>query len=756
MLSFVVASLLFDHSLPFLNDVENERSRFMISLQSVEMVTKASFIHHVNDSKYVDSWDIDGSHSLGSSLLEIFPSNESLRWLLITDRKEEAKDVIIKAAKKEIEATVWMDLPKVTVGFRKLVWFAACVVTQYFQTLFFVGKVIAALTTGTVYLHTPLNCSRPIQVTRCMFYAPLLEDLKLFSYRKRLCWQVFITYLLHEMFTFAVSIPGPPQTTDIIPNIRYWKGFPSLIIGGLSLTTPLMVMIMPDTVEDLLPDTVQQAETLGTKRLNDIKIVMDLETVLRELKIFGRYHLKLIFLLGMLAFGSMWHSTNYIFAVENYGYRCKHPNCGYTDLVNLELNSSFDFKCHKYKVYDDNGACVADNFNPQNPVECSEWVYERPDSFVAEFNLGCESWKRTLVGTMHSVGYMIGLFLVGPLSDKYGRKIVVIFTAVACAAIGLAKSVVYSYWLYVSLELMEPLLGDCYSATFTLAIESVTKEHRPIIIFLLSLFTTCGAARRKKRTNLIRKAAKMNNIVIDETKLSNLKCEENSANVSLTTLVKITVSSKNLLLRLICCICMWFTALFNAYSLLINSVSLEGNKYLNFELVALTGFPASVIILFLLMKCTRKRPLIFSFLLTGTFCTAHSILPKGYGWLSILLYVSGKLCSSVSIRIVYIYTSELFPTYTRNTMHALCSALGRIAAIVAPQTPLLLDYWEGLPSLIIGVLSVLTACLITLLPDTSDDVLPDNVCQAEAVGKKEKNICKLEKTEIGIDICSKL
>ncbi|CAH0668715.1 unnamed protein product [Spodoptera exigua] len=441
-------------------------------------------------------------------------------------------------------------------------------VTQYFQTLFFVGKVIAALTTGTVYLHTPLNCSRPIQVTRCMFYAPLLEDLELLSHRKRLCWQ-----------------------------IRYWKGFPSLIIGGLSLTTPLMVMIMTDTAEDVPPDTVQQAETLGAKRLKNT-------------------------------------DTNVLLL-------CKHPNCGYTDLVNLELNSSFGFKCHKYKMYDDNGACVADNFNSQNPVECSEWVYERPDSFVAEFNLGCESWKRTLVGTMHSVGYMIGLFLVGPLSDKYGRKIVVIFTAVACAAIGLAKSVVYSYWLYVSLELMEPLLGDCYSATFTLAIESVTKEHRPIIIFLLSLFTTCGAVtlgiiawlapnwriflisiyapallfilyifcfdesirwllnkgEKKKADDLIRKAAKMNNIVIDETKLSNLKCEENSAN---------------------------------------------------------------------------------------------------------------------------------------------------------------LDYWEGLPSLIIGVLSVLTACLITLLPDTSDDVLPDNVCQAEAVGKKEKDICKLEKTEIGIDICSKL
>nr|XP_049697133.1 solute carrier family 22 member 1 [Helicoverpa armigera] len=118
-----------------------------------------------------------------------------------------------------------------------------------------------------------------------------------------------------------------------------------------------------------------------------------------------------------------------------------------------------------------------------------------------------------------------------------------------------------------------------------------------------------------------------------------------------------------------------------------------------------------------------------------------------YGWLSILLYVSGTFFSSISMRIVYVYTSELFPTYTRNTMHALCSALGRVSAIIAPQTPLLMQYWPGLPSMIMGILSILTACVVTLLPDTSDEVLPDNVGQAEAVGKKEKN---------NFDFCSKL
>ncbi|XP_047023778.1 solute carrier family 22 member 5-like [Helicoverpa zea] len=521
------------------------------------------------------------------------------------------------------------------------------------------------------------------------------------------------------------------------------------------------------------------------------KDVVDLESMLRELKIFGRYHIKFVFLVGALTFMSMWHSTNYVFAVENVGYRCKYPNCDYTEIVKLDQNSSFDHKCHKYAQHDDNGFCRAENFDLFNVTECDEWIYDKPDSFVAEFDLACEDWKRTLVGTMHSVGYMLGLFIVGPLSDKFGRKSIIILTSVAGSLIGLSKSWVYSYWLYVVLEMMEPLLGDCYSATFTLSIETVTKEHRPFIIFVLNLFTTFGGicvaiiawlaptwrifviviyapgllfvlyifwmdeslrwllnkGKKDEVGVVFRQAAKTNNITIDEGKLSNLKCEDNSTNISLMASLKITFSSKQLFLRLLCCICMWFTALFNSYSLLINSVSLKGNKYLNYGLTILSGIPASIAIYYLLTKFKRKNPLIFAFLLTGTFCMAHSIVPTDYAWLSILLYVSGKFFSTISIRIVYIYTSELFPTYTRNTMHALCSALGRIAAIIAPQTPLLMQYWPGLPSMIMGILSILTACVVTLLPDTSDEVLPDNVGQAEAVGKKDKN---------NFDFCSKL
>lgn len=158
----------------------------------------------------------------------------------------------------------------------------------------------------------------------------------------------------------------------------------------------------------------------------------------------------------------------------------------------------------------------------------------------------------------------------------------------------------------------------------------------PQFIFIFYIFWMDESPRwllsKGKKTeaeNILRKAAKINRITIDENKLSKLKCEESSTNTSLLPLLKMTCTSKKLFLRLLCCICMWFTGLFNAYALTINSVSLKGNKFINYSITTGAGLPASVLLYFLLIKCNRKKPLIFSFLFTAIFCIGHSFLPSG-------------------------------------------------------------------------------------------------------------------------------
>lgn len=131
------------------------------------------------------------------------------------------------------------------------------------------------------------------------------------------------------------------------------------------------------------------------------------------------------------------------------------------------------------------------------------------------------------------------------------------------------------------------------------------------------------------------------------------------------------------------------------------------------------------------------------------------------------LYLVGKLAITASFTVLYVFTAELFPTNARHSMIGVCSTIGRMGSALAPQTPLLVSFsfpadgdrlplltslprdssshlsplsaqevfFCGLPILLFGLMSVGGAFIALLLPETLNKALPDNVSQAEAVGR---------------------
>ncbi|CAH0717483.1 unnamed protein product, partial [Brenthis ino] len=477
---------------------------------------------------------------------------------------------------------------------------------------------------------------------------------------------------------------------------------------------------------------------------------VDLDDVLDRYRIFGRYHGELMCLLFLAFLTNQMYSSNYVFAAEEVTYRCKYDAEG-------------PFKCAANSTY-----------------YCSEWVYDDPDSFVAYFNLACQDWKRTFVGTVHSFGYMCGLLLVGPMSDKFGRKNTAIVLGVLGGLFGVIRSFSTWYWFYIAMEFMEGAIGDICSPLFVFSLEIVSTKKK-LTFYMLSGFgyafggaTLALAAwltpnwrwllrsiyapaflfisykylidesprwllvkgRKDEAIAVLTNAAKKNKIDIDKNSLDKLTYEV-SPNVTFNELIRNTFSSKQLRRRFFICLVWWMTSTFVNYGLVINSVSLQGNKYINFALTFLVDIPGNLIITYVLIKFKRKLPLMLSFFAGAVLCISQPFLPN-IPWLSILFYVTSKLMGSFFFSITYLYTSELFPTYTRNSMHALCSSLGRIGSIIAPQTPLLVTYWSGLPSLVFGLAALIAGLTTLLVPDVSNDSLPDTVHQAEALGKSKK------------------
>lgn len=86
-----------------------------------------------------------------------------------------------------------------------------------------------------------------------------------------------------------------------------------------------------------------------------------------------------------------------------------------------------------------------------------------------QLEIQCDGWKRTLVGTIHSVGLLCALPLVSFVSDRYGRRLAFVSASFLAGVFGLARSFSTSYVMFLIFEFLEPLFGSgVFSAGFIL------------------------------------------------------------------------------------------------------------------------------------------------------------------------------------------------------------------------------------------------------------------------------------------------
>lgn len=103
----------------------------------------------------------------------------------------------------------------------------------------------------------------------------------------------------------------------------------------------------------------------------------------------------------------------------------------------------------------------------------------------------------------------------------------------------------------------------------------------------------------------------------------NFKREEQKAN-PWWSLVK----SRVLILRFLVCSWCWAVAAFVYYGLTINSVSLAGDKYVNFALNMAMEIVASLLIVMALERFGRKRSIFVAFLVCGVACVTPFFVCK--------------------------------------------------------------------------------------------------------------------------------
>uniref|UniRef100_A0AAG5DX74 Major facilitator superfamily (MFS) profile domain-containing protein n=1 Tax=Anopheles atroparvus TaxID=41427 RepID=A0AAG5DX74_ANOAO len=134
-------------------------------------------------------------------------------------------------------------------------------------------------------------------------------------------------------------------------------------------------------------------------------------------------------------------------------------------------------------------------------------------------------------------------------------------------------------------------------------------------------------------------------------------------------LLRDAFATPGLVLRVINCSFCWLTNTMVYFGLSLNSVSLSGNKYLNFILVSLIELPGFFLMQLILDRFGRKKTLFVTLMLSGLFCIVSVFIASAdVPQMKLALFLLSKLSVTMSFGTLYIYTVEIFPTNLRQSL----------------------------------------------------------------------------------------
>lgn len=350
-----------------------------------------------------------------------------------------------------------------------------------------------------------------------------------------------------------------------------------------------------------------------------------------------------------------------------------------------------------------------------------------------------------MTGTVNNIGRFIFMPIMSYYSDKYGRRTILIVGVFSSAIFGYIRSYATNYGTFLVFELFDSGIGSVtYSASFLLAMEWIGVKDRvllgaivtatypfgqlllgltarlvrnfryllriiygPGFLILLYFWIAPESVRwlivNKKKCRLIKTlqmAENINGIKISKQTWDTLRIqlqnqsisnERTDPSISSSKGYKHILKKRIFFIRFLVCAFIWLTSAFVSYGISLTSITLAGDKYVNFMVIAMAGVPAMFVCYFLMESCGRRWTLCSSFLICGASIIGSKLIPSYFSILSIMLFFIGKVFITVAFTSLYVYTSELWPTFMRHSMMGFCSTVGRVGAIFATLTPLLVN-----------------------------------------------------------------
>ncbi|XP_058717529.1 solute carrier family 22 member 6-A-like [Poecile atricapillus] len=422
---------------------------------------------------------------------------------------------------------------------------------------------------------------------------------------------------------------------------------------------------------------------------------------------------------------------------------------------------------------------------PRATEPCRDgWDYDRSiyvSTIVTEWDLVCGYRQlRQMAQSIYMAGVLVGALVLGGLSDRFGRKAMLMWSYLQLGVMGTCTAFAPNYASYCVFRFAGGMALSGFGLSIAcLVVEWIPTPYRaitvaitgfaytlgqiilagvayavphwrwlqlsvslPFFVFLLYSWWLAESARwlvlsgkADRAVKVLQRVATFNNrkeegekITVEMLK-SNMKEELAALKSSYT--VSDLVRTPVIRHIFFCLSIVWFSISFSYYGLAMDLQNFGVSIYLIQVIFGAVDFPAKVVVTVSLSYVGRRLSLVVALFLAGLVIVANIFVPTELQTVRTALAVIGKGCLSASFNCVFLYTTELYPTPIRQTGLGFGSTMARVGGIVAPLVKMMDEYYPFLPPAVYGVAPVVAAVAAAFLPETLNTPLPDTIEEVE-------------------------
>eukprot|EP01080_Neovahlkampfia_damariscottae_P002564 gene2564-3526_t len=408
-----------------------------------------------------------------------------------------------------------------------------------------------------------------------------------------------------------------------------------------------------------------------------------------------------------------------------------------------------------------------------------------------------ENYHKAILNSVVFTGMFFGAFFWGFASDRFGRKIALLWSIVITAAFGIISALCPNFW---TLVLSRGFVGFGVSGghiAFSFCSEFLDTRVRGIIMVLFNTFWFFGtvsesiaawilltmkhifgdfgfrfliafsalpaiitllafpfipesprylmiSGKKEEAKNVIKYIYKLNCKSLPETfEIKDEKTNQQKGNFFM-------LFSKAYWLSTILLFFQWFSISFSYYGVVILMPEFfkrhNVNVYLESLISALAEIPGMILAATLINLIGRKKTQAVLFFLTGLFLALILIPLNEYFIFSFAVIARGAVFGAFAA--IYAYTPEMYPTIIRSIGLGSCGSVSRLGGMATPFfSNLLSEISPYIPMVCYSLICFASTVVALLLPyETKGMNLVDSI---EAPSSKDQN--KDEKTEIQME-----